>query len=197
MARKRVSIRDTTTNTTPSEQGSGKTLREHNKAAISRPETPTPQKTEQQPAAADPAQQERGSGPASTLSNRERLGIRMPDEEWAAARSAYLSDWRAGGQADTFLIWISGVIDSYVRRPARTAEPTMSGAKWETKTFLIPTDVLERLRAAVAERQARGEMTSQNELARRAIAAAVDVATTREGGTLPPVTGRLPNKLRR
>lgn len=188
---KRVSIRDTTTNTTPETKGEGRSLREHNKAAISRTETPSKPAREQSPTPP------RGGGEASTLTARERLGIRMPDEEWAAARSAYLSDWNAGGDADTFMIWISGVIDSYVRRPASAAEPAMSGATWQTKTFLIPVDVLERLRNAVTERQTGGEMTSQNEMARRAIAAAVQVATEREGGTLPPVTGRLPNKLRR
>ena len=187
---KRVSIRDTTTNTTPETKGAGRSLREHNRAAISRTETPSTPAPE---ASTSP----RGGGEANTLTARERLGIRMPDEEWAAARSAYLSDWNAGGDADTFLVWISGVIDSYVRRPASAAEPAMSGATWQTKTFLIPVDVLERLRSAVTERQAGGEMTSQNEIARRAIAAAVQVATEREGGALPPVTGRLPNKLRR
>lgn len=191
MARKRTSLRDTTTNTTPKPEGVGRTLRDHNRAAISRADAPT--KAAPQP---EPQPEPRGSGAASQ-SGRERLGIRMPDEEWAAARSAYLSDWRAGGSADTFLVWISGVIDSYVRRPAPAAEPSMSGAKWETKTLLIPVDVLERLRSAVVERQAKGDMTSQNELARRAIAAAVQVATDREGGQLPPVVGRLPNKLRR
>lgn len=194
MARKRTSLRETTTNATPKHQGIGRTLRDHNKAAISRVDTPANPEPPQIPPQAD---EQRGSRATVQQTNRERLGIRMPDDEWAAARSAYLSDWRAGGSADTFLIWISGVIDSYVRRPAPAAEPSMSGAKWETKTLLIPVDVLARLRTAVADRQAKGDMTSQNELARRAIAAAVQVATDREGGQLPPVTGRLPNRLRR
>lgn len=167
----------------PKGQKQKKTLQELNTEGIAGTPPKAPKKRKQA-TAADPDHL------------RGRLGLRIPPGEWAAARSAYLADWNAGGGHDTFRGWLAGVIDDYLAQP-RQVELSELRVRWESQTFMIPRDTLDRLQEHVTQQQAAGTMTSQNEVARRAMAAAVARARAAAGGHLPPVVGRLPNRLKR
>lgn len=199
MSAKRPGLRRSSTTTTtsttaptqPAGDGGGEATATGTRADLERAAmAPRPEPERSEPAT-------KGAPPAAAgVSAVRPLALRAPAHEWDEARAAYMSDWRAGGQADTFQRWLAGVIDSYVRRPIdHTAVDPLEAVTDHPKTHKLPTDTLARLSAAVAARQAEGLPATQTEVVRRAMAAAVEVARTREGGHLPPVTGRLPNRL--
>lgn len=143
------------------------------------------------------ASKKRKQAPAADPDHlRGRLGLRIPPGEWAVARSAYLADWNAGGEHDTFRRWLAAILDDYLAHPTSVDLPEVH-ARWETQTFAIPRPTLQRLQAYVAQQQSAGTMTSQNDIARRALSAAVIRARAASGGDLAPVVGRLPSRLKR
>ena len=138
-----------------------------------------------------------------SASDTARLGIYITPAEYDAAKSAYLADWQHGGQSDTFGKWISAALETHAARD--TDERTRlarHGGRSETRTgatrsFNIPTDTVERMRAAITDDQAAGRWPSDSAWCGDAIAAAVDLARQQAGGVLPQPPARLPNRLRR
>ena len=168
------------------------------------------------PAAAEPAKANaatpkppKQTAPAPVIASTDakgesravRQGIYMTADEFADAKSAYLADWQAGGQADTFARWIGAVIDAHAARTAaeraELARPTgrsehRTGA---SRSFTLAADTIDRMRAAIAEDQAAGRWPTDSAWCGDAIAAAVERARAR--GPLPAAPERLPNRLRR
>lgn len=167
---------------------------------------PTPIPVQESPEPTRPEQKTRTAKPKSapaTPAGTFRMSMYITPEEHDSAKSGYLADFQAGGHADTFSRWIAEVIDAHAARTvderARLAQnheraSTRTGA---SRSFQIPTDVIERMRAAITADQAAGRWTSDSAWCTDAIAAAVDRARQRAGGSLPTPPARLPNRLRR
>lgn len=140
---------------------------------------------------------------AAQVSDTVRLGIYITPEDVDSAKSAYLADWQAGGHLDTFAKWMAYAFDAHAGRSVseRTRLARPSGRS-ETRTgssrsFVIPTDTIARMREAIAQDQAADRWPSDSAWCSDAIAAAVERSRTRAGGTLPTAPARLPNRLRR
>ncbi len=143
------------------------------------------------------------SAKAAQVSDTVRLGIYITPEDVDSAKSAYLADWQAGGHLDTFAKWMAYAFDAHAGRSVseRTRLARPSGRS-ETRTgssrsFVIPTDTIARMREAIAQDQAADRWPSDSAWCSDAIAAAVEQSRTRAGGTLPTAPARLPNRLRR
>lgn len=146
----------------------------------------------------------KAKGPAAAAVDGEtvRLGIYMARETFDAAKSAYLSDWQHGGQADTFNRWIGQVIDAHAARGAHErARLTRSTERAESpsfsRSFSLPAATVERMRDAITADQDEGRWPSDSAWCSDAIVAAADRAREQAGGTLPQAPARLPNRLRR
>lgn len=150
-------------------------------------------------AAAKPSVKEK----IATQTDVVRVGLYLPPEDMDAARGAYLADWQAGGQADTFSKWIGTVIDTHasrtvaergdLARPVGRSE-TRTGS---TRTFNLAADAVDRMNAAIVDDHTAGRWPSISAWCGDAIAAAVAAARARSGGPLPTPPARLPNRLRR
>lgn len=140
---------------------------------------------------------------SSNASDTTRLGIYITPEEYDAAKSAYLADWQHGGQADTFTKWIGAALEAHAARSTtERARLARHGGRSESRTgasrsFNVPSDTGDRMRAAINEDQAAGRWPSDSAWGGDAIAAAVDRAREQAGGVLPQAPARLPNRLRR
>lgn len=133
-------------------------------------------------------------------SETERLGLYLTPAEFDDAKAAYLADWKNGGQADTFARWIAAAIDTYAQRtPKQRAGAKPRGRAEErtgsTRSFAIPTDTVARMRSAITADQHASRWPSDSAWCGEAIAAAVDQARRRGGGSLPTPPPRLPNRL--
>lgn len=132
-----------------------------------------------------------------------RQAIYFPAELFEQAKGAYLADWRGGGHADTFAVWIGLALDAHAARtPAQRAQLAQPAIPADTRTgasrsFNLETATVDRVRRAIAEDQDADRWTSLSAWSRDAIAAAVEAARARAGGTLPTPPARLPNRLRR
>ena len=124
-------------------------------------------------------------------------------EEFTDAKAAYLADWNAGGQAETFARWIAAAFDAHARRSTgeRVELARETGRAEErtgsTRSICIPTDTVTRMRAAITADQKAGRWPSNSGWCGDAIAAAVNHARQRDGGHLPTPPSRLPNLLAR
>lgn len=139
-----------------------------------------------------------GAGESST----DRVGIYFHPAEFDRAKAAYLSDWRNGGQADTFARWVAAAMDAHARRTtterAALARTRVSGqGSGGSRSFTIPTVVVARMRAAIEADQAGNRWPSDSAWCGEAVAVAADLAEKRAGGSLPPAPSRLPNRLKR
>lgn len=145
----------------------------------------------------------RSPAKGDNLTDTVRVGIYLSQEEMRNARGAYLSDWQAGGQADTFSKWIGSVIDTHAARTtaerAALARPVgrSEARTGESRSFNVAADAIERMREAIVEDQAADRWPTDSAWCGDAIAAAVAQSRKRSGGTLPTPPARLPNRLRR
>lgn len=132
-----------------------------------------------------------------------RLGIYMSSTEFQDAKAAYLADWQAGGEADTFARWIAAALEAHAARTPAEREPlTRPVGRSKTRTgsprsFNVAADTVERMREGVTADQDAGRWLSDSAWAGDAIAAAVEAARERTGGQLPEPPARLPSRLRR
>lgn len=187
-------------------------LGDRNTAAIAQDRTvakpPAPKKTAGQVVTPEPETKPTTAAKgkpakAAQISDTVRLGIYITPEDVDSAKSAYLADWQAGGHLDTFAKWMAYALDAHADRSVseRTRLARPSGRS-ETRTgssrsFVIPTDTIARMREAIAQDQAADRWPSDSAWCSDAIAAAVEQSRTRAGGTLPTAPARLPNRLRR
>lgn len=131
-----------------------------------------------------------------------RAGIYFEAEEFEAAKAAYLADWQNGGEQDTFTRWIAAAIITHARRTpkqrAQLAQPEnrvlVNGVQ---RTFNLPEDAVQRMREAIIADGQAGRWPSDSAWCADAVAAAVNAARERNGGTLPTPPSRLPNRLKR
>ncbi|WP_346008622.1 hypothetical protein [Janibacter terrae] len=179
-------------------------------ASTSTPEVPEPAPMPEpvqesvQESAAEP--QKNSTAPPVTSAGGDtivRHAIYFPSDLFGQAKGAYLADWQAGGQADTFAAWIGAALDAHAARTAgqraQLARPvvradTRTGA---SRSFNLSAATIERVHQAITQDQAADRWPSVSAWCRDAIAAAVERARDRCGGTLPTPPARLPNRLRR
>lgn len=136
----------------------------------------------------------------AAASDTARLGIYLTPEEFDDAKAGYLADWTNGGTCDTFGKWIAAAIDTYAARspeqragaPARGRAEERTGS---TRSFVIPSSTVARMREAISADHRAGRWPSDSAWCAEAIAAAVDQAREQNGGTLPTPPPRLPNRL--
>lgn len=191
-----------------------RSLRDRNRAAIAiDPATSDVEPVAEQPSSTKPAAVQQ-AGPASTRSQAKRrppahrgagqtarLGIYLTPAEFEAAKAAYLADWQNGGAADTFARWIGAAIDAHAARtPQQRAEGTQPRTRSDertgsTRSFSVPVDTVARMRAAITADQKAGRWPSDSAWCGGAIATAVTIARTENGGILPSPPPRLPNRL--
>ncbi len=184
-----------------------RSLRDRNRAAIALdPETTDvdhaaePRSSEQRAPAARTAAKRRPAA-ERTAGPTARLGIYLTPAEFDAAKAAYLADWTNGGTADTFARWIASAIDEHAARTPRQraagAEPRGRAEErtGSTRSFSVPVDTVARMRAAITADQHAGRWPSDSAWCGEAIAQAVSMARTQNGGTLPTPPPRLPNRL--
>lgn len=143
----------------------------------------------------------KAKGATTTASDTVRLGLYMTRGTFDSAKSAYLSDWQHVRQADTFNRWIGQVLDAHAARGANerahlTGASEQDDSPGFSRSFTLPADTIERMRAAITDDQNAGRWPSDSAWCSDAIMAAVDAARERAGGTLPPAPARLPNRLR-
>lgn len=189
------------------------TLADRNDAAISGPAAPEParsaapapsavrpQAEEPAPPAPEPRRPKAAVRPrANTASSTQRVGIYLTREEFDDARAAYLADWTAGGEADTFARWVAQVLEEHAARSpqerAKVARPTEDGRGGSTRSVAVPTDTIRRMRAAIAEDQRHGRWPTDSGWCGDALAAAAARARAANGGSLAAPPARLPNRL--
>ena len=139
--------------------------------------------------------------PAGAGRDARRLGIYFHPADFTNAKAAYLAAWQAGGQADTFAVWIAAVLVDHAQLdPAQRAAfvlPVRSDGSGSTRSFALPQSVHDAVRAAVVADQDAGRWVSASTWAAVAVHAAVHVAEQRAGGPLPAPPARLPNRLQR
>lgn len=133
-----------------------------------------------------------------------RVGIYFRPGQFDEAKAAYLADWQAGGEADTFGRWIADAIDRYARTTTqaradglRLLEQYGSETRGLTRSFNIPDSTIDRLRDAQRHDRDANQWTSQSEFCAGAIASAIATAKQRAGGQLATPPRRLPNRLTR
>lgn len=174
-------------------------------ASTNTPEAPQePKETPAKPQAPSPSPQSTPPPVKSAAADTTvRHAIYFPADLFDQAKAAYLADWQAGGQADTFAAWIGAAFDAHAARSEgqreQLAQPvvrseTRIGA---SRSFNLSTATIERVHEAITKDQAAGRWLSVSAWCRDAIAVAVESARTRAGGTLPTPPPRLPNRLRR
>lgn len=188
------------------------TLRDRNNAARAQDAEPTPgppkvaeQETPEQtqtPKTRAKAETPTAAKAGSTATtDTARLGIYFTPEEFDDARSAYLTDWKHGGQADTFARWVGAALAVHSARTQKKRASTgelKTRAKHRTgvaRTFSIPTSDIERMREGISADQQADRWLSDSAWAGEAIARAVEAARDQNGGTLPTPPPRLPNRL--
>lgn len=140
--------------------------------------------------------------PQTNTASTQRIGIYFRPGQFEAAKSAYLVDWQAGGEADTFALWIAAAVERHASlTPALRATATKklhageSGERGLTRSFNLPDTTVAAIKEAMAADREAGHWGSQSEFCGVAIAAATEAARERAGGTLPPAPARLPNRL--
>lgn len=190
------------------------TLRDRNSAARAldtdpRPEPPKvadqgePEQTQTPKTRTKAATTTAAKAAGTATTETTRLGIYLTPEEFDNAKSAYLTDWKHGGQADTFARWIGAALATHAARTTKKRADTgeMKGrAKTRTgaaRSFSIPAGDIERMREGVSADQQADRWLSDSAWAGEAIARAVEAARTQNGGTLPTPPPRLPNRLTR
>ncbi len=175
------------------------TLADRNDAAISGPDMPEPARSAAPAPRPVRRKVEEPAPPANAASSTQRVGIYLTREEFDDARAAYLADWTAGGEADTFARWVAQVLEEHAARSpqerAHVARPTEEGRGGSTRSVAIPTDTIGRMRAAIAEDQRHGRWPTDSGWCGDALAAAAARARAANGGTLPVPPARLPNRL--
>ncbi|MGC1209577.1 MAG: hypothetical protein WA880_16650 [Ornithinimicrobium sp.] len=129
-----------------------------------------------------------------------RIGIYFHADDFTAAKAAYLADWNAGGQADTFAKWIAGALDAHAARTpnsrAKNTRPAHEQAgRGLTRSFDLPADTTERMKAALVADQQAERWVSMSDWCGDAVHAAVEAAREVSGGALPTPPARLPNRL--
>lgn len=156
----------------------------------------------EQEALATPADEQRSApkNKGAGASETARLGIYMTPDEYQGAKAAYLADWQAGGEADTFARWIAGALETHAARtPAARGPLSRPVGRSQTRTgssksFSIPAGTVEQMREAITADQGVGRWLSDSAWAGDAIAAAVEAARKQAGGQLPEPPARLPTR---
>lgn len=191
-----------------------RSLRDRNKTAIEQaPETAAaaapavaavPAREEvTTPAAAvqEPKKQAKSGRPARTVAVT-RQGIYLTPEQFNNAKAAYLADWKNGGEANTFTLWIGEAITRHAARSlkARLRFAANKPARAEVRTgssrsFNVPTSAIELMRAAISQEQAEERWLSDSSWCAEAVDAAISTARECNGGELPTPPARLPNRL--
>lgn len=171
-------------------------------AATKAPAPPAaPSVTPQQRGETSRGQAKPAAAKQSTGSGTVRPGIYFHEEEFMAAKSAFIADWRAGGTADKFPAWIAAALDAHSSRTpeerARLVRDTAREGRGFTRSFEIPAAVVERIEEAIRKDGDADRWPTLSSWAGDAIAAAVEHAKARAGGSLPPAPPRLPNRLPR
>lgn len=193
-----------------------RSLRDRNRDAIARdPQPPAeapsstppgpPEPVEEPKAAPAPGDAAKEATPQRTATapgagETARVGIYLSRAQFEEAKGAYLADWAAGGEADTFSGWIAAAIEAHAARtPAQraTAEPRGRAEQTTgvTRSFVVPADTAEKMRAAIGADQQAGRWPSMSAWCGEAVERAVEAARTQAGGTLPTPPARLPNRL--
>lgn len=138
--------------------------------------------------------------PAPTLTDMTRIGMYFRPGQFDIAKAAYLADWQAGGEANTFARWIAGALQEHAHRTpqqradlAQTQERGPSSGN--SRSFRVPTETTVTVRRSVIEDQAANRWTSESAWCNDAITTAAEQARQRAGGELPTPPARLPNKL--
>lgn len=168
------------------------------------PATPAARKTS--PARKTPAKPAAGVAKPSTSTNTAttaRIGIYFRPGQFEAAKAAYLADWNTLPEApDTFANWIAAAVETHARLTpavrhviAARVFSTEPGERGLTRSFNLAEGVVADMKKAIAADRNAGQWGSQSEFAAVAVAAAVEAARERAGGTLPPAPARLPNRL--
>jgi len=131
-----------------------------------------------------------------------RVGSYLLPGEFDAARGAFLADWARGGTLDTFGAWVAAALEAHVARTVgeRAALRTPRGngeGLAAIRTFRIPADTVERLRAAIGADHAAGSWPSESSWVADALLAEAERARVEAGGHLPTPPPRLPMRLKR
>lgn len=165
---------------------------------------PTDEQTPQPDSAAPPTSAQRRSKtvpPDKTAT--QRVSIYLRDEEFEAAKAAYLADWRTGGQSDTFSRWVAAAVEQHAhvtpnRRAAATdqTQPGTTGTR-QTRSFALPKTTVQTMETAIEADQALNRWQSNSEFCAVAVAVAVETARQRVGNPLPTPPSRLPKRLAR
>lgn len=165
------------------------------------PPAPAPAMPERQgPAPSSPAKVTKTPRTPKSGKAAAYLAVHLPRTEFQDAKAAYLADWQAGGEASSFTQWVAAVVGAHVARtPSARAALDLGegGADRVTRTFQVGQEAVNQMRMAVTADRDANRWMSESQWIREAIAAAVQGAKARSGGTLPTPPRRLPNRLRR
>ena len=136
---------------------------------------------------------------AGTTSN-VRIGIYFHADDFTAAKAAYLADWNAGGQADTFAKWIAAALETHAAcTPSSRAKNTRPAhgqtGRGVTRSFDLPAETTERMKKAIVQDQQAERWVSMSDWCGDAVHAAAEAARSTNGGVLPTPPARLPNRL--
>lgn len=180
-----------------------KNLRDRNAAAIAGPDISSTS-VEHVDVPAEPSAPTAKTTPKAPAlpSDMARIGIYFHPDQFDTAKAAYLADWQAGGDADTFGRWIAQALDEHAARtPAQRGQLTQpqerAATRGNTRSFSIPANTVARMRESITADQQHGRWPSDSAWCGEAITAAVNQARRRAGGSLPTPPARLPNRLAR
>lgn len=177
-------------------------------APLVQEEVPTAPRSQDASSASPQKHVEKSSAPLKAVGKKPsspnrtaRPGIYFHEEEFMAAKSAFLADWRGGGTADKFPTWIATALDAHASRTpsarAQLVRNATHAGRGFTRSFDIPGEVEDRMNDAIKKDNDADRWPTLSAWAGDAIAAAVERAKARAGGSLPPAPPRLPNRLTR
>lgn len=155
--------------------------------------TPTPP-AEPDPATRKPPGQEQHARQATR--NMDTVSVCLNPDLYRLAKAAFLADWHAGGQADTFGDWIAGACLRHAHlTPQQRADHPAVQPSGQPRSFTIGAQARAAIDAAITADATAGYWTTRSAWVLTAITTAIQHARHCAGGTLPTPPDRLPGRL--
>lgn len=143
-----------------------------------------------------PPTEEKNRRDQAANAGMDTVSVCLTPETYRLAKAAFLADWHADGQADTFGDWIAGACLRHAHlTPQQRADHPAIQPSGQPRSFTIGAQARAAIDAAITADSTAGYWTTRSAWVLTAIDAAITTAQNRAGGTLPTPPDRLPGRL--
>ena len=165
------------------------TLADRRRSAILNQTPPQPAQT----APPAPPTEEKNRRDQTAGAGMDTVSVCLTLETYQQAKAAFLADWHAGGDADTFGDWIAGACLRYAHlTPQQRADHPVTQPSGQPRSFTIGAQARAAVDAAITADATAGYWPTRSAWVLTAITTAIQHARHRAGGTLPTPPDRLP-----